>query len=205
MKLIDLTHTITDLQPVYPGDEETRLFQTRYLESDGFNNHRLQISMHSGTHIDTSMHLTKANEYVCELPIEYFIGEGCILDVRNEPLIKMKKEYEEKITPGCILLLYTGLDIKFGTKEYYSEYPIVDMEFAEYLVNRKIKILGMDTPSPDRYPFAVHKLLFNNKIAIIENLTNLNMLLQENKFEVIALPLKIKADSSILRVVARAI
>ena len=30
-KMIDLTHNIIDFLPVYPGDEETRLYQTKYL------------------------------------------------------------------------------------------------------------------------------------------------------------------------------
>jgi kynurenine formamidase len=73
------------------------------------------------------------------------------------------------------------------------------------MVERKIKILGMDTPSPDKPPFSVHKLLLKSKIFILENLTNMEELLEAKKFEVIALPLKIKADSSISRVVARII
>lgn len=204
-RLIDLTHTIEDFQPVYPGDEETRLYQTKQLDADGYNNHRLEISMHSGTHLDTPMHLTKSNKYVCELPLENFIGNGCVLDVRNEPVIKMKKEHEKKVIENSILLLCTGQDKKFGTKEYFSEIPVIDMEFARYLVDRKIKILGIDSPSPDKHPFEVHKFLFIHNILIIENLTNIEKLLKEESFEVIAFPLKIKADGSLLRVAARII
>jgi kynurenine formamidase len=73
------------------------------------------------------------------------------------------------------------------------------------LVEKKIKMIGMDTPSPDRYPFKIHKLLFENNIYILENLTNLDQLLNIDRFEVIAFPLKINADSSITRAVARII
>jgi len=38
MKLIDLTHKIEDLLPEYPGDEETRLVNTRKLKTDGYTN-----------------------------------------------------------------------------------------------------------------------------------------------------------------------
>jgi len=77
------------------------------------------------------------------------------------------------------------------------------MAFCEFLIEKKIKMLGMDTPSPDRYPFLIHKFLFKNNTYILENLTNLNLLLGEENFEVIAFPLKINADSSITRAVAR--
>lgn len=71
------------------------------------------------------------------------------------------------------------------------------------LVRKEIKMIGFDMPSPDKYPFEVHKCLFKGKILIAENLTNLEKLLDVGEFEVIALPLNIKADSSIARVIAR--
>lgn len=66
-KLIDLTHIIEDSMPIYPGDIKTNLFQTKYLSVNKHNNHRLDISMHTGTHIDSPMHLTESNEYICAI------------------------------------------------------------------------------------------------------------------------------------------
>ena len=61
----------------------------------------------------------------------------------------------------------------------------------------------IDSPSPDRRPFEIHKLLLENNVLIAENLTNLDKLMSANNFEVIALPLKIHADSSPARIIAR--
>jgi kynurenine formamidase len=205
MKLIDLSQVIEDNMPVYPGDIDTDLVQEKYLNVDKYNNHRLVIGMHSGTHIDSPMHLTDSKEYISELSLESFIAIGCILDVRNQPTIQMKAEYEALIKDNSIVLLYSGHDKFYGTKEYYEEYPCVDMELCKFLTGKNIKMLGMDMPSPDRYPFEIHKLLFKNNIYILENLTNLHQLLYAEKFEVIALPLKIKADSSMTRAIARII
>jgi kynurenine formamidase len=202
-KLIDLTRTIKDLMPVYPGDDETRLFQTRQLEEDKYNNHKLETGMHAGTHIDGPMHLIKINKYISQLPLENFIGNGCILDGRETNIITYKKEYEDKIKLNDIVLICTGQASKYSTSAYYTDYPVIDNSLAELLVKKKIKILGVDSPSPDNYPFNIHKLLLGNGIMIIENLMNLEKLLNWDRFEIIALPLKIEADSSILRVVAR--
>ena len=103
------------------------------------------------------------------------------------------------------MLLYTGLDKFYGTAEYYQEHPIVDIELCRFLLRKNIKMLGMDMPSPDKYPFEIHRLLFENNIFVMENLTNLHKLIGEKSFEVIAFPLKIKADSSMTRAVARII
>jgi kynurenine formamidase len=189
--------------PVYPGDIKASLFQNRYLATNAHNNHRLEIGMHSGTHVDGPMHLTESGEYIYEMPLNSSIGTGCVLDVRGQSVIRLKPEYENQITDNSIVLLYTGWDSFYGTKEYYEEHPVVDMDFCTMLLRKRIKLLGMDIPSPDRYPYDAHKVLLSNKILIAENLTNLDKLLDGKSFEVIAFPLKIKADSSMARVVAR--
>jgi kynurenine formamidase len=203
LEVVDLTQPIEDGMPVYPDDAQTHLYQSKFLELDKHNNYRLEISMHSGTHIDSAMHLTKSKEYISEIPITNFTGNGCILDVRNQQVIKMQKQYEHLIENQRIVLLYTGYDRFYGTTKYYEEHPIVDAEFCAFLAAKNIKMLGVDMPSPDYYPFQSHQLLFQNRICIIENLVNLDKLLAAEKFEVFALPLKIKADSSLARVVAR--
>jgi len=202
-KIIDLTQIIENDMPVYPGDIRTNLFRTKYLDVNGYNDHRLEISMHAGTHIDSPMHLIDSKEYIYEAPLGFFIARGCILDVRNQPVIEMKKEYEELVEDNSIVLLHTGYDKFYGTEKYYHEHPVVDLSLCKFLLSKKVKMLGIDMPSPDRFPFEVHKFLFKNRIFILENLTNLDRLIGVKEFEIIAFPVKIKADSSMTRAVAR--
>ena len=91
----------------------------------------------------------------------------------------------------------------FESKEYFDNHPVVSKELAQLFVERQVKMVCIDSPSPDRHPFEVHKLLLENNILIAENLTNLDKLLFVNKFEIIAFPLNIHADSSPARIVAR--
>jgi kynurenine formamidase len=202
-KVIDLTHTIKDNMPVYPGDEYTRVYKTQTLEQNGYNNHRLEMSMHTGTHIDTSMHLLQSSRYISDIPLEALIGRGCVLDVRGEENITMKEVYLDKVQEGDIVLLHTGFDSKYGEEQYYINHPTIDKELVYFFIKRRIKVLGMDLPSPDRYPFEMHKLLLEKDILIIENLTNINKLIDEIDYEVFALPIKIMSDGASARVIAR--
>jgi kynurenine formamidase len=202
---IDLTHTIENLMPVYPGDDETILLQSRKLEVEKYNNFYLKVNMHAGTHIDGPMHLTKSSTYIYQLPLERLIGKGCLINACGQSSIPYKAEYEYLIKESDIVLIYTGHDKKFKTDGYFNSYPIIEEPLADLLVRKNIKLLGIDSPSPDVYPFKIHNILFSSNIPIIENLTNLQELLYAENFEVIALPLKIKADSSILRVIAKII
>ncbi|QAY65881.1 cyclase family protein [Paenibacillus protaetiae] len=201
--IIDLTHPIRDGLPPYPGDAETSLVHSKQYAKDYYNNHYLSINMHAGTHIDGPMHLTDCYTYMDEFPPDRFIGEGCLLDVSGQDVIDYKETYEQQIGQNQIVLIHTGQSQRFGEPDYFEHHPVLTEAFAALLVRKQVKLVGLDTPSPDKYPFAVHKHLFQNGILIAENLTNLVKLIDAVSFEVIALPLLIRADSSIARVIAR--
>jgi kynurenine formamidase len=107
------------------------------------------------------------------------------------------------LTPGSVVLFYTGFDQYYGKNEYYDSYPSISDSTAWRLVKRGVNMVGMDFPSPDYAPYNIHKILLGNNILILENLTNLSALLPYREFELLAFPLKIEADSSPVRVVAR--
>ena len=201
-KFFDLSRAIEHGQAVYPGDEETELIRSRHLAKDGFNNHRLRISMHSGTHIDGPMHLTESGTYIDEIDIGSFIGKGILLDVRGETEIRMKSEYEKEVPLEAIVLFWTGRDLFFGSEDYFVNNPYLTMELAEFLVKRRTRLVGFDSSSPDRYPFDIHRILFNGGCLIAENLTGFERIANYEHIKVFAIPLKIHADSSVARVFA---
>nr|MBP9691294.1 cyclase family protein [Candidatus Woesebacteria bacterium] len=82
-------------------------------------------------------------------------------------------------------------------------YPSMTAEFAQILVDRKVKVVGMDILGPDTDPsWPAHKVLLGNEVLIIENLTNLEKLLEVQEFKIIALPSKYQTDASPVRVIA---
>ncbi len=202
-RLIDLSQKIVDKMDVHPYDDGVKLYQDKFLETDQYNNYKLEIGMHAGTHIDTPMHLLESKSYINEIPLQKFIGRGSLLDVRNEKIIKYKETYDDIVKKDDIVLLLTGYSEKYGTDTYFNNHPVIDEELANFFVEKQIKMLGVDLPSPDEFPFEIHKILFRHNILIIENLTNLFELLSINSFEVIAFPLKIRAEASMVRVIAR--
>ena len=78
---------------------------------------------------------------------------------------------------------------------------MVSEEIARHLVEKKVKILGVDMCSPDKAPFVVHKILLGGGVLIMENLTNLTVL-EGKEFKVYAFPTKLELDGAPVRVVA---
>lgn len=203
MNYIDLSQDISNNIPTYPGDAEVSLIQIKDLYKDKYNAYALSTGLHAGTHIDCPMHLLPNAKTIAEYPIQCFIGNGVLIDVRGQDEISFKSGYNDKIKKDDVVLIYTGMDEKYGEDDYYTKHPVITEELAEFFVSKKIKMLGIDMPSPDFPPFPVHKLLLGNDIFIIENMTNLRELLKIEKFEVFAQPLKIHAEASLVRAFAR--
>ena len=202
MKIIDLSQTIVNNMQVYPGDQPPVLEQTHSMDDIGYTNHRLTIGMHTGTHIDGSWHMVGSRRVISDVPLESFIGNACVIDARNVDMFTDVSLVREKARNCSVVLFYTGYGEFFGTKKYLSGYPLMDIAVAEAIVELGVKMVAFDSFSPDIAPYNIHKILLSKGVLIAENLTNLNLLINEPTFEVIALPLKIEADSAPARIVA---
>ena len=112
MTIIDLSHRICDVMPVYPGDVQTRLVQEHFLSRDYYNGYTLHTALHAGTHVDAPMHLLdKDQRPIAQLPLERFCGPGFLLDGLDDP---------REIPPDCCVLIHTGHDARYGQPDYFT-------------------------------------------------------------------------------------
>jgi len=200
-KYIDLSRIIENDMPLYTGDPKTTIYQQAKYHQDKFNAYVMTSGMHSGTHIDSPLHFIPDKKFISEYPLDKFIGKAKVVDVRNRSKISYLQYYNQIIHEDDIVLFYTGFDKHYGSAGYYKEHPVITQDLADYLVRRKVKLIGLDIPSPDYEPYPIHTTLLSNNIFIIENLCNLDKLLAYPQVEIIAFPLKIKAEASLIRVV----
>lgn len=203
MKYIDLTHTFNSVMPVYPGDSIPELTQIANLHKDGYINYQIRTSMHIGTHMDAPFHMIDGGKRISEIELERFIGRGCLIDARDAKIIDASFLIKSLVQKGDVVLVMTGFSKKYRESEYYEQYPEIGEDFARKAIELGIKLVGIDTPSPDRTPFQVHKLLLGKEILIIENLTNLEELFDVKDFEVFALPVKLHTEAALVRVIAK--
>lgn len=178
-------------------------------------------SVHSGTHLDYSYHYGSTSEArpsrtAEQIPLDLCYQNGVKIDLRH-------KKKEEVITgsdlkqglnkinytlkPHDIVLLWTGSDELFGSRRYFSDYPGLAVSAVDFLLDKKIKIFGVDTMGIDRpYKFMIKEFLENKnpeslwpvhfhgrkrEFIHIERLANLKDL-PDYGFKVICFPVKIK-------------
>ncbi|MCL2351952.1 MAG: cyclase family protein [Firmicutes bacterium] len=204
--IIDLSHDLTENTPVYPGDPAVGLTVSKTLDADGYTAYTLRAGMHAGTHVDAPMHMTRSEKTIGSFGAGCFCGKCAVLDARGKDAAGFMPEYAAAIRENEIILIRTGFDAYYSDPErYFGSHPVISPELADILIEGRIKMLGMDTPSPDRHPFALHKKLLGNGIFLLENLTNLGAVPAGRELELFAFPLKIGAEASPVRAVARVI
>lgn len=203
MKYIDLTHTFDGSMPVYPGDPIPELVQIADLHKEGYTDYQIKTGMHVGTHVDAPLHMLEGGKRLSDIAVEKFIGKGCLIDARGASVISVDFLEKSGAKQDDIVLVMTGFSEKYRQLEYYEKFPEIGEDFAGKAIELGVKIVGMDTPSPDRPPFKVHKLLLGKEILIIENLTNLESLIGLKDFEVFVLPAKLHTEAAPVRVIAK--
>ena len=204
---IDLTHVIDENMPVYPGTEKPVLDRTYNIRDYGFSETILKMFSHTGTHIDSPSHMIENAKMLETYEVGYFIGSAYILDISKAiPSVSELENIKSEFSDVNYIILKTNWSDKWGSKEYYEDFPVLSLEITEYLLSFGIRGFGIDAISVDPVgseAFENHMKIFEKECIIIENLTNLDQI-KTKKFEIMAMPLKLKKSDGIsARVVAK--
>jgi kynurenine formamidase len=213
-RLIDLSQEIYEGMPVYAGHLETRVWQhhshadTAPMFESEFSYQSLGITLcdHGPTHVDALSHLDPRDgaPTIDRMALDTFWGDGTCLDISDVPpreyctgerLDRALDEAGVDLRGGDVLLLRTGTAERFGgTAEYTTQYPGLDASAAEWLGDHRVKIFGVDSPSPDNpadrvYP--VHLFCRAHGVTHYENLANLGEV-AARRFRFFGFPLRIR-------------
>ncbi len=202
---LDLTHSLQDETPVYPGDPRLEIERIHTVERDGFALSQLHLQSHAGTHIDAPAHVLPGAETLDNFPIAFFTGEGFCIDCSETHTITAEFLSSFSIPDTArFILFYSGWSKKWGNDSYFRDYPRIDATAIDFLLGLRPNAVGIDCPSFDA-PHADlqnHCRLLGNGILLIENLKNLDGLVG-NRFRFYAIPLLFRgADGAPVRAFA---
>lgn len=212
MKIIDLTLTISQTIPTFPGSPRPRFISWSQIKKDGYNLELLFFSSHTGTHLDAPYHFNENGMKIHEIPPERLISDAVLIKVKKEKnqsieksdITKFEKAYG-KIQNKSTIIFFTGWQKNLKKSNYFTENPGLSASAARYLVSKNTNLVGIDSPSIDsgkNKNFPVHKILSKRNSLIAENLKNLDKISTPN-FKLIILPLKLKnATGSSVRAIA---
>ena len=215
-RIIDLSFSIENGMTTFPAcwHPSVEITVLGHHSSENRETRKIVLGSHTGTHCDAPRHFIPGGMTVDSLPLEIFIGPAFVADMSNVPPFKEVglDLFEKLIGDRTIerLILRFDWSENWGKQNYYTDHPYISEEAALWIINRGIKLLAMDTPTPDNprngrgteKDSPVHKLLLGNNIILVEYLCNLKNLTQKN-VELIVLPLKIfEGDGAPVRCIA---
>ncbi len=190
---------LSEQTPVFPGEAPAEFAR---MEAHGIKATRLGFTTHFGTHVDTPLHMVAGGKTLSDFGLERFVGEGVVIDARGQKEIKPKLD---AVKAGDLVFFLTGHTDKVGDPDYFDfgKNPVIPLATAQALVDRKAKMVGLDSFTVDNAPYDVHKLFMKKDLLIVENLVGLAPLAGK-RVEIVVLPLKVKdADGAPCRVIAR--
>lgn len=205
--VVDLTHTITEDMPVYPGTDAPIIEQGTTVAKEGFAEKKLTFFSHVGTHMDAPAHIFEDKKTLDALPVSTFTGSACIIDVAGKNVITKDylQQHDDRISHCDFVIFLSGHEKHWGTETYFSPFPTLNEEAANWLTTKNLKGLGIDAISFDTMDVTtlfIHEILLGSGMVLIENLRNLDQI-KAPVFTFVALPLKIKeSDGSPIRAIA---
>lgn len=213
-------------QPFHPGIPHSRSLPSPELETlatveeDGSHVQRYGAPTHVGTHVDAPLHFVADGAPIDSLPLDRFAGPAVVLDLEREepgevPLGDVERAAEAAggVEAGDVVLVRTGWGGHFDDDETYQRYPWLGPGVAGWLLDRDIRMLAVDTISPDRpramrpddwddYP--LHRALLPEGVLIAEHLYLEDVADAGRDLEVTGFPLKLReGDGAPARFVAR--
>ncbi len=198
MPMYDISVAISPELLVYPGDPPVEITPVSQLSGApnplgglSANVSRLSISTHAGTHIDPPFHYLPNGARVDEIPLQALVGECDVIDIGIEDEINIPVLQQFKFTAERVLFKTKNSHF-WGRKEFARNYTYLTMAAAEYLAARKLKLVGIDYLSIEKFDSKTpqaHLALLKAGIVILEGLNLAEV--PAGKYDLFCLPLKI--------------
>jgi arylformamidase len=206
--IIDISRTLSPAIAVWPGDTPFNLQSTLSLSAgDSVNLTALNLSAHTGSHIDAPYHFQQEGRSVEALPLDTYWGPAQVVTIQQQDGALLPAAFEGyDLTRAPRLLVRTASSEK-DPREFSRAYVYPSPELAPYLHEQGILLYGCDAPSMDSVDSKTlpgHHALQTNGIAILEALDLSRV--EDGLYELSALPLKIAGgDGSPVRAALRSL
>ncbi|PKN95393.1 MAG: cyclase [Chloroflexi bacterium HGW-Chloroflexi-6] len=196
MPIYDISLTVSPTLPVWPGDPPVKMTQTESMAAGAqYNLTRLDISAHTGTHVDAPHHFLNDGRTVETLSLEVLTGPCYVVQLPDD-VDEISAEVLERtsLPSGTIRILFGTRNSKLWArdeKNFQEDFVAISPDGAQWLVAHGIKLVGVDylsvAPFSDSVP--THEILLRAGVIALEGL-NLSQI-PRGFYDLYCLPLKL--------------
>ena len=195
MRLYDVSLTITEDLPTWPGDPGVKLEKINQIQKgDMVNLTHISSSVHIGTHVDVPNHFLDKGGTVETIPLDLMVGPARVIELSTHKAISADDLRSVGISAKDQRLLIKTVNSKIwesGVQEFQEDFVALDGDAAAYLVECGLEVIGVDYLSVAPYQDleTTHKILLEAGILIIEGLDLSGI--EPGPYRLLCLPLKI--------------
>jgi arylformamidase len=205
MEIYDISQDISHGIAVWPGDPEYRSrWVAQVQDGAGSNVSAIDLSVHTGTHIDAPLHLGVDGSDVASMPLDHFIGNVRVFRILAEKRIQAS-DLAALDWNNVERVLFQTSNSRNSEKVFNRGFVCLGEDAAEFLVRKRILLVGIDAPSIEAFDsqhLPVHRILLAQGTAILEGVRLENV--PPGDYELICLPLKLAGlDGSPVRAILR--
>jgi arylformamidase len=161
----------------WPGDPSVEVRpSSRIAKGDPANVSELRIGTHTGTHVDPPVHFVEGGDPIDALAPEVLFGEAVVADLTGAEVIGPEELEALSLPDGTERLLCKTGNSELWSRlpvEFPEEYVAVTPEGAQWCVDRRLRLVGVDFLSVEKDgppDFPVHRTLLGNGVMIVEGL-----------------------------------
>lgn len=196
MTLYDVSLTIAEDLPVWPGDPKIELKKISQIENgQEANVTHISACVHIGTHVDAPDHFLGNGKTVENLPLDLLVGPSSLVELSVSGQISAADLDNANIPHGTKRLLIKTSNSQIwteGIKEFREDFIALEADAAAYLVEQGVQVVGVDylSVAPFAEPAPTHRTLLEAGVLIIEGLDLSRV--EAGEYTLLCLPLKIK-------------
>lgn len=207
MTIYDITLGISPDLPVWPGGPAIVLEQVESMDRGAHANvTRLDMSAHTGTHVDAPHHFLNDHRTVEQLPLEILTGRCFVLDLTalegHVNAAVLEKSAIPEGTPRLLIKTGNSAHWQAGDRDFFPGFQGISEDGAEWLVEKGIRLIGIDYLSiaPYKQSVPTHTVLLKAGIIALEGV-NLS-LVRQGSYDLYCLPMKlVGSDGAPARVI----
>lgn len=205
MKLLDISWPISAATTSYKDRYIVKIEPLKEFEKDGVRESMIELTSHTGTHVDAPAHFLRDGKTIDHVELERFAGSCVVLDlmdVADAITDERLEEHDGEIADEDIVLFKTTNSLIAATDPFNPHFVYLHESGARYLVEKGVKAVGIDYLGIERGDpsHATHTLLLEAGIAIIEGLRLAHV--EPGEYPFMCLPLNvIGADAAPARAV----
>jgi kynurenine formamidase len=154
LQFFDLSHPWGHGMPQWPSRANLNVRVLEFHAKDGLLVQQFEGIMHRGTHMDAPIHVAENQPTLTGYPLWRFFGTGVAVSIpKGKWGVVTPKDLaraEPKIQKNDIVMINTGSHKNYGDNpDYFAYSPGLYKEAAEWLVERGVKLVGIDVQALD--------------------------------------------------------